>query len=206
MAWKIRPLALAAAFIFALTGCEDSVTPDVNPTKSAIRFTPLNELESIGVSDDPLNDFEEASAGSLRILAELDSSQRRIIAYINGDSCGLLITSKADPKVNDIHLVSHFARGDDGTNPYPAGPYNSASGAGSSTKWASMHCGTNAIVIEYTPGEPDAPMNARGHASVMRIPHGPSATRIVIGEQKTREQIADRAKASDNAIPSSSSQ
>lgn len=130
MAWKKKPLVFGAAFIFLLTGCESGADSDAEPTSTGVQVTALSELEAISVADDPLADAESASSGTLKILAELRDGQDRIIMFANGDSCGIQVDAKGDQKANRIHLVSKWPAGGEGSNIYPAGPYNSASGSG----------------------------------------------------------------------------
>ncbi|MEV7442819.1 hypothetical protein AB0O22_16955 [Streptomyces sp. NPDC091204] len=184
-------LVIGAAFIFLLTGCESGSHPDGETSPSGIHFTPLAELEVIPVSADPLSD----TPGPVKILSELQYGQNRLIAYTNSDSCGLLATSKGDPKVNRIHLVSKWPADGQGSNSYPAGPYNSASGTGGPKIWASLLCSKNAMVIEYASGE-GAPEHARGQVTVTQAADSPATSRITIGDSQTRKQIENWVKAS----------
>ncbi|WP_327364929.1 hypothetical protein [Streptomyces sp. NBC_01296] len=202
MAWKKKPLVFGAAFIFLLTGCESGADSDAEPTSTGVQVTALSELEAISVADDPLADAESASSGTLKILAELRDGQDRIIMFANGDSCGIQVDAKGDQKANRIHLVSKWPAGGEGSNIYPAGPYNSASGSGPQ-KWVSLLCSKNAMVIEYASDKSEAPVNPRGHVTVTQVSDRPVTSRIIVGERKVREQIADGAKAqgTPNASP-----
>ncbi|MER6316447.1 hypothetical protein ABT237_22125 [Streptomyces sp. NPDC001581] len=191
MARNHRTLVIGAAFIFLLAGCESGGHLNGETSPNGINFTPLVELEAIPVDDDPLTGIP----GPAKILSELQYGQNRLIAYTNSDSCGILATSKGDPKVNRIHLVSKWPADGQGSNSYPAGPYNSSSGTGDPKIWASLLCSKNAMVIEYASGE-GAPEHARGQVTVTQATNSPATSRITIGNPQTRKQIEKWAKES----------
>ncbi|MFJ9646534.1 hypothetical protein [Streptomyces sp. NPDC101206] len=112
---------------------------------------------------------------------------------MNNESCGILAHAIKDPKANRIHLVSRWPNEGQGSNSYPAGPYNNASGASGPKTWASLMCSKNAMVIEYVSGEPNAPAAARGPISTTQISNNPPTTRIIVGEAGLRKQIEDHA-------------
>ncbi|WP_405827363.1 hypothetical protein [Streptomyces sp. NBC_00105] len=192
MARNHRTLAIGAAFIFLLAGCESGGHPDGETSRNGIHFTPLVKLEAIPVADDPLTDIPTP----VKILSELQYGQNRLIAYVNSDSCGILVTSKGDPKVNQIHLVSKWPADGEGSNRYPAGPYSSASAPGGPKIWASLLCSRNAMVIEYASGEDGAPEHARGQVAVTQTANSPATSRIAIGDPQTRKQIENWVKES----------
>ncbi|WP_158754677.1 hypothetical protein [Streptomyces sp. NRRL F-2580] len=191
MARNHRTLAIGAAFIFFIAGCESGGRRDGETPPNGIQFAPLAQLEAISVSGDPLADISDP----VKILSELQYGQNRLIAYVNNDSCGILAASKGDPKVNQIHLVSKWPANGQGSNGYPAGPYNSASGPGNQRVWASLLCSKNAMVIEYASGE-GAPEQARGQVTVTQAANIPATSRITIGDSQTRKQIENWVKAS----------
>ncbi|MEU6760835.1 hypothetical protein [Streptomyces sp. NPDC046685] len=160
-------------------------------------FTPLTELDSISVAGDPLAEVQ----GDAKILAELQYNQSRLIAYTNSGSCGILAIVDLEPKVKLIHLVSNWPVEDEGSNAYPVGPYNSASGAGELKTRASVLCSKNAMVIEYTPGEDGGPKQSRGQVTVTAAPHTPDTTRIIIGDPAARRQIEAQAQRSATHAP-----
>ncbi|MFB7176867.1 hypothetical protein ACFCYI_04060 [Streptomyces sp. NPDC056257] len=190
MARNHRTLVIGAAFIFLIAGCESGAHPGGEESSNGSHFTPLTELESIPVADDPLTDI----SSPVKILSELQYGQNRLIAYVNTDSCGILATSKEDPKANRIHLVSKQPAEGEGSNSYPAGPYNSASGTGGPKIWASLLCSKNAMVIEYTSDEQGAPEHARGQVTVTQATNSPATSRITIGDSQTRKQIENWVK------------
>ncbi|MGW5852492.1 hypothetical protein ACWFQ8_31970 [Streptomyces sp. NPDC055254] len=185
MARHMQTLVFGAAFILLLAGCESGGTPDGESPSKGIGIIPLAEMETISVADDPLADMD----GPIKILSELKFGQERLIAYVRNDSCGILATSKNQPTVNQIHLVSKWPSGGEGSNRYPQGPYNSASGVGDPKIWASLLCGKNAMVIEYSSGHPGAPEQARGPVTVAQVTHHPVTSRIIVGDPVARQQI-----------------
>lgn len=189
MARTVRTLAIGAAFVFLLVGCQDSKGAGSRPTSSGTRVTGLSDLEAINVTDDPLAEV----AGNAKILSDLQYGQNRILAYVNNDSCGILAHSMNDPEANRIHLVSQWPDKGQGSNSYPAGPYNSVSGTGGPKVWASLMCSKNAMVIEYVSGEPNAPEKARGQVTTTQVSNSPATTRIIVGEAGLRKQIEDQA-------------
>ncbi|MFF8264990.1 hypothetical protein [Streptomyces virginiae] len=146
---------------------------------------PLSDLESISIEDDPLTD----TGGAVRILAEVPYEHGRLIAYVKNDSCGIVATSTHDAKEEKIALSSEWPHGDEGSNTLPAGPYNSASGAGGTNTWASLLCGKNAMVIEYTANQAGAPGQSRGQTAVAQVPGQPTTSRIIVGAPETRHEI-----------------
>ncbi|KOV13289.1 hypothetical protein ADK90_38340 [Streptomyces sp. XY413] len=146
---------------------------------------PLSDLESISLADDPLAD----SSGAVRILSEVQYEHGRLIAYVKNDSCGIVATSTHAAQKEKIALSSEWPRGDEGSNTLPAGPYNSASGAGGTNTWASMLCGKNAMVIEYTAGQAGAPGQSRGQTAVTQVPGQPKTSRIIVAAPNTRDEI-----------------
>ncbi|WP_141754148.1 hypothetical protein [Streptomyces subrutilus] len=195
MAKNKQPLVIGAALIFLLVGCESGGGPDMGTSSDGTQPAALNELDSISVAGDPLADI----AGPVKIISELQYGQSRLIAYVNGDSCGILATSKGDVNVNRIHLVSKWPARGEGTNNYPAGPYNSASGAGDPQSWASLLCSKNAMVFEYASGEGGAPEQARGPVTATQVADRPATTRIVVGDAEVRKQIENHVKGSASA-------
>ncbi|WP_328961148.1 hypothetical protein [Streptomyces virginiae] len=181
---------VGAALILLFTGCEGSDSPDPESPSVGTRVSPLAELHTISAAGDPLADVQ----GAVRVLAELQYTQSRLIAYSNGESCGILVLADNDSKGKRIHLVSKWPAEGDGSNVYPAGPYNSASGAGDAGTWASMLCSKNAMVIEYAPGEEGGPKQSRGQIAVTSVPNDRATSRIVIGDSGARRQIEGKAK------------
>ncbi|MGW4690740.1 hypothetical protein ACWEPM_38520 [Streptomyces sp. NPDC004244] len=189
MARTFHTLAIGAAFALLLVGCQGNKELDGGPTSSSPHATQLTDLQTINVDGDPLAEV----SGDVKILSDLQYGRNRILAYVNKESCGILAHAIKDPKANRIHLVSRWPNEGQGSNSYPAGPYNNASGAGGPKTWASLMCSKNAMVIEYVSGEPTAPAAARGPISTTQISNNPATTRIIVGEASLRKQIEDHA-------------
>ncbi len=190
-------LTIGAALALLLAGCNGSGSADTESPSPSMRFTPLTELSSISISGDPLAEVQ----GVVKILAELQYNQSRLIAYANSDSCGILSVADSEPRGNRIHLVTKWPAEGEGTNAYAAGPYNSASAAGGTMTWASVLCSKNAMVIEYTPGEDGGPKQSRGQVAVTAVPNTPGTSRIVVGDPGARRQIEDQAQRSATPAP-----
>lgn len=190
MAKTKRTLAVWAALIFLTVGCNSEKTHDGDSTPSSAHEIPLTGLKKISVTDDPLGDLKDRP----QILSEVQYGDGRLIAYVTSDSCGIVTTSKNAPQHNDIHLVSKWPSAGQGTDPFPAGPYNSASGNGSAKAWASLLCSKDAMVIEYTlDGASGSIGQIRGEATATQLPGKRAASRIVIGDPATRQQIQHHA-------------
>ncbi|WP_407842145.1 hypothetical protein ACE1OC_43120 (plasmid) [Streptomyces sp. DSM 116496] len=194
-----RTLAIGAALIALTAGCDSAKSPDGNSAPSGERNIPLTELSSISVDSDPLGDLKERP----KILSEVQYGDVRLIAYATSDSCGIVTTPKNDPQHSDIHLVSKWPAPGQGAAPYPAGPYNSASGNGSGKAWASLLCSKDAMVIEYTlDSASSSPGEIRGEATATPVPNNQAASRIIIGDPATRLQIQHQADKSGTNTPS----
>ncbi|MFJ3723542.1 winged helix DNA-binding domain-containing protein [Streptomyces sp. NPDC090045] len=198
MAQTRRTLIIGAASVLLLAGCESAGDPDGESHLSGTHITPLVQMEPIPVVGDPL----AGVAGPTRILSELQYGHHRLIAYVKGDSCGVLAASKDDSEANPIHLVSNWPVGGGGSNVHPLGPYNSTSGGGGQKIWALLRCSENAMVIEYSSGEEAAPEQARGPVTVAQVTDSPATSRITVGDPEARRQIEDWVK-SGNQAPAS---
>ncbi len=190
MAKAKRTLAIGAALIALTVGCDSGKTPDGDATPSRAHKVPLTGLKTISVTDDPLGDLKDRP----QVLSEVQYGDGRLIAYVTSDSCGIVTTSKNDPQHNDIHLVSKWPADGQGTDQFPAGPYNSASGNGSAKAWASLLCSKDAMVIGYTlDGVSNSLEQIRGEATATQLPGNRATARITIGDPATRQQIEHQA-------------
>ncbi|MFF1561885.1 hypothetical protein [Streptomyces sp. NPDC058279] len=192
-----RTLAIGAALIALTVGCQNESSHESPPSNEA-QNTPLIKLETIHVADDPLNE----SRGLVKMLSEINYGQTRLIAYANGDSCGIIVTPKSDSTEQRLHLVSKWPAKSGGGNSYPAGPYNSVSGAGGEKIWASLMCSKNAMVIDYTSGQNDGPDQIRGQVDVTQVSNSPSTSRIIIGDPEVRKQIKNVAEDRESRLQS----
>ncbi|MDA5280016.1 hypothetical protein [Streptomyces sp. Isolate_45] len=193
MARATRTLAIGAATIFLLAGCQ--ADKENEPPVDEERNFRLIKLESTPVSGDPLTDTK----GPVHVLAELKFGQDRIIAYVNNNSCGVL--SESESQTDTLHLVSKWPTRWEGSNPYPAGPYNTVSGAGAPETWASMLCSENAMVIDYVSTERATPDQIRGQVSVTQVSEHPATLRITVAEPTLRQKIEDKAQQSPQPRP-----
>ncbi|MFJ3975941.1 hypothetical protein [Streptomyces sp. NPDC090021] len=184
MARIAKTLVVGAAFLLLLTACDGADSRADSPSSDS-RRVPLSDLESISIADDPLAD----SGGAVRILSEVKYERGRLIAYVKSESCGIVATSTHDAQEEKIVLSSEWPRGDEGSNTLPAGPYNSASGAGGTNTWASLLCGKNAMVIEYSAGQAGGPGQSRGQTAVGQVPGQPKTSRIIVAAPDTRDEI-----------------
>ncbi|MFJ7166265.1 hypothetical protein ACIQUV_12250 [Streptomyces globosus] len=187
MARTVRALTIGVALALLLVGCQGGKEANGRPTSSSPPATRLTDLETIDVDGDPLAEVP----GSIKMLSDLHYGRNRILTYANNESCGILAHAIGDPKVNRIHLVSRWPNERQGSNSYPAGPYNTVSGASGPKIWASLMCSKNAMVIEYVSGEPSAPATTRGPISTTQISNHPVTTQIIVGEAGLRKQIKD---------------
>ncbi|MFE2529323.1 hypothetical protein ACFXEL_34425 [Streptomyces sp. NPDC059382] len=199
MAKTKRILVIGATLIALTAGCESGRSPDGNSSPSGERNIPLTELHSISVDGDPLGDLKDRP----QILSEVQYGDVRLIAYATSDSCGIVTTQKSDPQHSDIHLVSKWPSDGQGTAPYPAGPYNSASGNGSAKAWASLLCSKDAMVIEYTlDSASSSPGEIRGEATATPVSNNRAVSRIIIGDPATRLRIQHQVDESGTNTPS----
>ncbi|AQT70395.1 hypothetical protein [Streptomyces sp. fd1-xmd] len=182
-----KALVVGAALLLLIAGCDGGAGSDADSSRGS-HNVPLSDLESISIADDPLTDTD----GPVRILSEIRYEHGRLIAYVKGESCGIVAASGQDAEGEKIDLTSEWPRGDEGSNTYPAGPYNSVSGAGGAKTWASMLCGRNAMVIEYSASQAGAPGQSRGQTAVAQVPGQPTTSRIIVGAPGTRDQIQQR--------------
>ncbi|MFD6115302.1 hypothetical protein ACFWG0_35125 [Streptomyces yangpuensis] len=180
-----KALVVGAALLLVIVGCDDGAGSGADSPSSGVQNKPLSDLESISIADDPLADTD----GPVRIVSEVQYAHGRLIAYVKNESCGIVAISTQDSKEEKIDLASEWPRGDEGSNTYPAGPYNSVSGAGGPKTWASMLCGKSAMVIEYATGQAGAPGQSRGQTAVTQVPGQPTTSRIIVGAPGTRDQI-----------------
>ena len=194
MARTARIPAIGAAIIFSMTGCQGNAEKGEPPTGEE-RMVRLAKLESITLAGGRPADL----AGPVRILAELKYGPNRIVAYANADSCGVM--SVNDSHTDKLHLLSKWPTRGEGSSPYPAGPYNSVSGAGAPETWASMLCSENAMVIDYVSGERATPEQIRGQVSVTQVSEHPATLRITVGEPALRRMIEVKADQSPQPKP-----
>ncbi|MFG2337784.1 hypothetical protein [Streptomyces yangpuensis] len=189
MARGLRTAALGPAVLaLSLAGCASGGAAPGDGAAGGVRFTPLDRLEAVHVAGGLPADVEGPSS----VLAELRYGHGRLMAYVRGDSCGIVAVPEADAGAVPVHLVAKRPAGGEGSSVLPAGPYNSASVAGGPRTWASLLCAENAMVIEYAFGGQDAPQQVRGPVTVTRPGARPATSRIIVGDPEVRRLIEER--------------
>ncbi|MFD5621243.1 hypothetical protein [Streptomyces yangpuensis] len=190
MARGLRTAALGSAVVaLSLAGCvSGGAVPGDEPVVGGARLTPLDRLEAVHVAGGLPADVEGPSS----VLAELRYGHGRLMAYVRGDSCGIVATPEADAGAVPVHLVARRPGGGEGSGSLPAGPYTTASAAGGPRTWASLLCGENAMVIEYAFGGEDAPQQVRGPVTVIRPGGRAETSRIIVGDPEVRRLIEER--------------
>ncbi|MFI1170429.1 hypothetical protein [Streptomyces melanogenes] len=191
MSRNIRAVLSGAILLVACAACTD----DGSSTSAATpeQFSSLETLAAVSESDDILADLPSAgSAAPARVVGEVRKGQERILAYVQGNKCGLVGASTTGPKKVYLHLVSGWPKdGEDSARPYSGGPYSIATGAGTGTtpSWASLSCSHSAMVISYQSEEVRPAGKPIGQAA-FREKHGhPAELIIVIGSDRARAKI-----------------
>ncbi|MFF5130989.1 hypothetical protein ACFY41_29210 [Streptomyces syringium] len=125
-------------------------------------------------------------------VGELRMGSNRIIAYVEGRKCGLLVTNSN--KGAPISLKAEWPQdAAQGSSRLPAGPYHSSSASGSSPSdpWASLSCGKNAMIIEYVPKAPERPSAPHGSVAIADSRQSRNAV-IVVGPKAIRDDILSK--------------
>ncbi|MEU5146603.1 hypothetical protein AB0G42_05285 [Streptomyces yangpuensis] len=194
MAPGLRTTALLAAVAaLSLVGCaggESGAAPAGEAVSGGAGLIPLARLAGIHVDGGLPADVEGPSS----VLAELRYGHGRLIAYVQGDSCGIVATpvGEGDAGAVPIRLVAKRPGAGGGSSRLPVGPYNSASVAGGPRTWASLLCGENAMVIEYSSVGEGVPRQVRGPVTVTRTGGRPAVSRIIVGDPAARGLIEER--------------
>lgn len=119
-------------------------------------------------------------------------SADRLIAYTEGHRCGLQVIRTDDEKHPVLSLDTAMPKSNDqGSTRFAAGPYlkSSATGSGTSKPWASMSCGRNAMVLEYSSQDAGSPSQPRGSVSAIEGPKGNKTLYVAVGDDKARKKI-----------------
>ncbi|MGE6730812.1 hypothetical protein [Streptomyces sp. NPDC059900] len=153
----------------------------------------MRDAPEISVSGDPFAELDDARpSAERRAIGELHKGGERLIAYTEGGRCGLLVTRSGNEKGPVLSLDTAMPKSDDqGSSKMPAGPYlkSSATGSGASKPWASMSCGKNAMVIEYSSHGTGNPSKPRGSVSTAEGPEGSHSLFVAVGEEGARKKI-----------------
>lgn len=190
----VRSLAVGMALSVACVACTAGEGgSDASPPPSP-QATPLQKLDELSLSGDPMAEQDaELPVKERRPIGETRIGSNRIIAYVEGSRCGLLvIDSKGSVSIS---LETQWPQdASQGSSRLPAGPYNSTSapGTNNSDPWASLSCGKNSMIIEYTsrvPGHVSAPRGSMEVVDNSQKNH----TRyfVVVGSEAVRTEISN---------------
>lgn len=198
MAQVFRRLALGATLPLLCVACTSGSGDGATHEPSAAQFTHLSRLDSIDETEEKIIAAGEFPSNSHtpKVIGEVRKDSFRLIAYIQGDSCGLRVTDAMNPKRSFLHITSAWPENDSsGSAKYPAGPYHfaSAQGASGSAMWASLGCSKSAMVIDYSSRARGSASDQRGNVSVKEHSKNPEALTVVIGPREVREEILPQA-------------
>ncbi|MFH8339819.1 hypothetical protein [Streptomyces sp. AM6-12] len=197
MAQIFRKTVLGVALLLSCVACTSGGGDGKTHESSVDQFPRLNQLKSVDASEAQNIAADEFPSDPHvpKVIGEVRKGPYRLIAYIQGDSCGLRVTDASDPKRALLHVTSAWPANDsDGSAKYPAGPYSfaSAGGASGSDTWASLGCGKSAMVIGYSSRTYGPVSDQRGDVSVKKNSEDPVALMVVIGPRGVREKILPR--------------
>lgn len=193
MAQVIRKLALGVTLSLSCIACT-SGGGGAGHESSADQFKHLSQLKSIDSREERLISDDEFPRQSKapKVIGEVRKGSYRLIAYIQGDSCGFLVADAKTSERSLIHITSAWPRNDsEGSANYPAGPYSIASGAGvsGSRTWVSAACSKSAMVIDYSSRDRGSTSDQRGNVSIKEHRNDPGTLTVIIGSREVREKI-----------------
>ncbi|MER5891179.1 hypothetical protein ABT160_45855 [Streptomyces sp. NPDC001941] len=187
-----RWAAVGAVLAISGTACASGKGDDDAHSAAQVTYTRVAQLEPVHVSGDVFADMEESSTSAApHALGEVTRGGKRIIAYVQGGSCGVMVVDAADVRHASLNLRSAWpTTGSEGSSDYPAGPYSSARGAGSGTpgERASIACSSNAMIIRYQAPDAGPAVRPVGHVTV-REESDPRTTQLVVGSDAARSEI-----------------
>ncbi|MER5973921.1 hypothetical protein ABT112_30125 [Streptomyces sp. NPDC002055] len=157
----------------------------------------LKRLPDISISGDPLAGRESGeSPGTQRVLGEVHKGKARIIAYTEGDRCGVLVVNSGHTKNASINLITGWPdHKSEGSSNLPAGPYSTSSGADSEgTGRASLSCGKNAMVVQYSSDVPASVSRQRGSVTTATSPGKKKISVVVAPGGIRKSMMADLPK------------
>ncbi|MBH1938951.1 hypothetical protein I5Q34_32620 [Streptomyces sp. AV19] len=196
MVQATRKLAVGFTLALSLTACTMGGERGAIPESSAEQLIPLGRLKSIDLSGDLPAAEEFPESKPPKAVGELRKGPRRLIAYTQEGSCGLLVADAANSKQSLIDITSAWPKNDsEGSKRYPAGPYSFTSGAGSSESetWASLYCSKAAMVIEYSSKEHAPASDQKGSVSTKAHQGDSDSLTVVIGSPEVRKTILRQA-------------
>ncbi|GHI08206.1 hypothetical protein Scel_65270 [Streptomyces cellostaticus] len=194
LAQVIRKLALGVTLSLSCIACTSGGGSGTGHESSADQFTHLSQLKSIDSREERLiaDDEFPPEPKAPKVIGELRKGSYRLIAYIQGDSCGFLVADAKSSERSLIHITSAWPRKDsEGSENYPAGPYSIASGAGASGSraWVSLACSKSAMVIDYSSRDRGSTSDQRGNVSIKEHRNDPGNLTVIIGSREARERI-----------------
>lgn len=197
MTQVVRKLAIGVTLSLSCVACTSGGGNKATHDSSAGQFAHLSQLKSIDANEGRLIAADEfpSESHTPKVIGELRKGSYRLIAYIQGDSCGLRVADAMNSKRSLIHVTSAWPENDSGgSTKYPAGPYSFASveaTSGSGT-WASLGCSKSAMVIDYSSRDRGSASDQRGNVSFKERPKDPGNLTVIIGPREAREKILPR--------------
>ncbi|MFF5439685.1 hypothetical protein [Streptomyces achromogenes] len=197
MKQTIHKLTLGVTLSLACVACTSGGGSVAAHESASNRFVHLTQLKSVDSNEEKFITADEfpPTSGSPKVIGELRKGNYRLIAYVQGDSCGLRVAETTKPEHSLLHITSAWPRKDsEGSASYPAGPYSfaSAAGANGSKLWASLACSKSAMVIEYSAPEPGAVSDQRGNVSIEEQHKTSGSLAVIVGSREARERISKR--------------
>ncbi|MEU3030343.1 hypothetical protein ACPCBC_24460 [Streptomyces incarnatus] len=197
MAQIVRNIALGVTLSLSCVACTSGGGNGKTHEPSANQFPRLNQLKSVDAAEERNIAADEfpSEPHAPKVISEVRKGSYRLIAYVQGDSCGLRVADTSTPERALLHVTSAWPANDsDGSTKYPAGPYSfaSAGGASGSGTWASLGCSKSAMVIDYSSRTHGSVSDRRGDVSVKEHPKDPGSLTVVIGSREAREKILPR--------------
>jgi hypothetical protein len=197
MAQIFRKLTIGVTLSLSCVACTSGGGNEAAHDSSASQFAHLSQLRSIDAAEEQIIAADEfpPESHAPKVIGEVRKGSYRLIAYIQGGSCGLRVADATNSKRSLLHITSAWPGNDSGGSvKYPAGPYSfaSAEGASGSGTWASLGCSKSAMVIDYQSRTPGAVSDQQGNVSVKEHPKDPGALTVIIGPREARERILPR--------------
>ncbi|MGO4635025.1 hypothetical protein AB4225_29470 [Streptomyces sp. 2RAF24] len=196
MTWRIQPLAIGVTLVALCTACSGGSDEGAPGNTSPTSFTKLGRLDSIHLPDDPFSEVDDE--GAAHPLGEVSKGKYRLIPYVQQDSCGLLVLNTTPSGRPLISLLSKWPKNSgEGSQIYPAGPYNQASGAepGKGGAWAQISCAEQSMVVRFTSRATDPPSRPQGNIALLDTTKTPKELVFVVGSKSAQStvlpQVAD---------------
>ncbi|MFD9905528.1 hypothetical protein [Streptomyces sp. NPDC059063] len=197
----VRAVA-TATLALAVTACTPGGDDDASPSPTRRAASPtapagpppagLKQVEPLPLRGAALEELDSSLSDAPRHpLGEARIGTTRVIAYLEGKKCGVLMTGPRDQFLQGMTE----ARPKDGTDEgadvaeLPAGPYTVSSAQSSDpTTWLELSCGRNAMVIEYEIGKPARITGVAGAVTTAQS-RDARTSYLVIGPASVRNQV-----------------